>query len=177
MKHTIGFTQISVSWKLTVTLYYDILMLDITKKIGFYNDMMVYYYYFEGGVTEYGRREVGQKKSHREVGGSGILDQDERGLDFASQFRDVGGFFWKRFSPKQSIKLTQTQSSNTKCKEGQIRLKISHSNSSWPGIPWNVCIGPQKLLSQTFNTVPAYFCLPSLKGAVPVSMALYQQRL
>ena len=40
-------------------------------------------------------------------------------------------------------------------------------------MPCNLCIGPQKLLCQTFNTVPAYFCLPSFKGAVPVSMALY----
>ena len=44
----------------------------------------------EGGVTEYGKLA---KKSHWEVGGSGILDQDLGGLDFASQFRDVGGFF------------------------------------------------------------------------------------
>ena len=54
----------------------------------------------EGGVTENGRREVGQK-SHWEVGGSRILDQDVGGLDFASQLRDVGRFVFKKFSPKQ----------------------------------------------------------------------------
>ena len=54
----------------------------------------------EGSVTRYERREVGQK-SHREVGGSRMLDWDVGGLDFAGQFRDVGGFVSKRFSPKQ----------------------------------------------------------------------------
>ena len=55
------------------------------------------------------RREVSQemgggrlaKKSHWEVGGSKILDQDAGGLDFASQLRDVGRFVFKKFSPKQ----------------------------------------------------------------------------
>ena len=46
----------------------------------------------ERGVSQDtgGRRLA--KKSHREVGGSRIFDWDVGGLDFAGQFRDVGGF-------------------------------------------------------------------------------------
>ena len=73
------------------------------------------------------------KKSHWEVGGSRILDQDVGGLDFTSQLRDVGGFVFERFSPKQRQQIDT--SSNTKCKQGQIGLKLPHSNLNWPGVP------------------------------------------
>ena len=55
------------------------------------------------------------------------------GLDFASQFRDVGGFVSKDFYQRTDIKLTQIK--QCKCKQGLVRLKLPHSNSSWPGIP------------------------------------------
>ena len=51
----------------------------------------------------------GWPKSHWEVGGSRILDQDVGGLDFASQLRDVGGFVFKRFSPKQRHQIDTNQ--------------------------------------------------------------------
>ena len=57
------------------------------------------------------------------------------GLDFASQFRDVGGFFSKRFSPEQRHQIDTNQADYTKCKQSQIGLKLLHSNFSWPGIP------------------------------------------
>ena len=52
------------------------------------------------GVTGNGRREVGQK-SPLGVGGSRILEWDLGGLDFACQIRDVGGFVFRKLSPKQ----------------------------------------------------------------------------
>ena len=82
------------------------------------------------------------------MGGSRFLDKEVEvgGLDFA-QFRYVGGFVSKKFYQCTDIKLTQIK--QCKCKQGLIRLKLPHSNT------WNVCIGPQKLLSKTFITVPA----------------------
>ena len=62
----------------------------------------------EGGVTGNGRREVGQR-SHWDVGGSRILDQDVGGLDFASTLRNVGGFIFKRFPPKQIHQIDTNQ--------------------------------------------------------------------
>ena len=62
----------------------------------------------EGGVAGNGRRDVGQKR-HWEVEGSRILDQDVEGLDFASQLWDVGGFAFKRFSPKQRHQIDTNQ--------------------------------------------------------------------
>ena len=41
------------------------------------------------------------------MGGSRILDWDVGGLDFASQLRDVGGFFLKDFYQSKDIELTQ----------------------------------------------------------------------
>ena len=49
------------------------------------------------------------KKRHREVRGSRILDWDVGGLDFAGQFRDVGGFVSERFSPKQRHQIDTNQ--------------------------------------------------------------------
>ena len=51
------------------------------------------------------------KKNHREVRASRILGQDVGGLDFASQFSDVGGFVSKRFSPKQRHQIDTNQAS------------------------------------------------------------------
>ena len=41
--------------------------------------------------------------------------------------------FQKDFYQCTDIKLTQIK--QCKCKQGLIRLKLPHSNSSWPGIP------------------------------------------
>ena len=71
--------------------------------------------------------------------------------DFATQLRDVKGFVFERFSPKQRQQIEKNQARPNVTVQGQIRLKPSHSNFNWPGIPWNVCIGPQKLLSHNLH--------------------------
>ena len=66
------------------------------------------------------------KKSHREVGGSRILDWDVEGLDFAGQFRDVGGFVSKRFSHQsKDIKLTQIKQYQVQRRPDRIETSAS----------------------------------------------------
>ena len=61
------------------------------------------------GVSQEMRGRRLAKKRHWEVGGSRIFDMDVGGLDFASQLRDVGGFVFKRFSPKQGHQIDTNQ--------------------------------------------------------------------